>query len=693
MGETRSSAAPGSHPRERAFHEEAGTEESGMKRSLKPRVVGTRLMRLLCLSLALVLGATLVACGAQNKPASSDTSSSGASSSSTADATSAGFTQKEVPVFREKLTDEKLALRFYEKTPNVAYISLKDYYKLMLPQGSMDVERKDDGTFLYTSHTGADPSTNTGQGQGGTAVVDPAKGTLTSPDLPAFTNMMTMVQEGMDNSYLDGMAFVRVNRVEYDKEAQPITFDFAKYGIALYADDSDVYLPLQTVSVIYSDFGYHYASYNGEKVYVNSDNVYDAMNARDPEFSKPIFANLERAKDLADFSYAQLRFCIDYFNAVPSRKAEMLSNHDIDATLDSMGEEGKAIKAGLVSTDLVEYLMACEDLSLALDDGGHTSLSYGSSTSLMEDKESPVFQEFSKRVSDPNNVLGVYYNSKADGQIAKQQASAERMAARDKAYNGQTYIKKGDTAVIVFDAFSANDPAWRDYFAGKGERPNTTDLIPAGDYKGMVDAVAIASEGFERAKADPEVRNVVLDISNNGGGSLDVLEYIASAVCGRKHFQWQNTLTGQLEKEYFDVDRNLDGVFDEKDDAVDYSGLNFAVLTSRSSFSCGNLLPSVLADAGIMVMGERSGGGSCAVGRCVFADGASWQVSTWRGKLINNSGHEIDDGIPVDVDLLERTNAKTLESGFPDYSCFYDVDLLSQVMNERFGAQALPQAA
>lgn len=280
-------------------------------------------------------------------------------------------------------------------------------------------------------------------------------------------------------------------------------------------------------------------------------------------------------------------------------------------------EDGKAIKAGLVSTDLVEYLMACEDLSLALDDGGHTSLSYGSSTSLLEDKESPVFQEFSKRVSDPNNVLGVYYNSKADGQIAKQQVSAERMAARDKAYNGQTYIKKGDTAVIVFDAFSANDPAWRDYFAGKGERPNTTDLIPAGDYKGMVDAVAIASEGLERAKADPEVRNVVLDISNNGGGSLDVLEYIASAVCGRKHFQWQNTLTGQLEKEYFDVDRNLDGVFDEKDDAVDYSGLNFAVLTSRSSFSCGNLLPSVLADEGIMVMGERSGGGSCAVGRCV----------------------------------------------------------------------------
>jgi hypothetical protein len=42
--------------------------------------------------------------------------------------------------------------------------------------------------------------------------------------------------------------------VEYDKEAQPITLDFAKYGIAMYADDKDVYLPFQTVSSVYSDY-------------------------------------------------------------------------------------------------------------------------------------------------------------------------------------------------------------------------------------------------------------------------------------------------------------------------------------------------------------------------------------------------------------------------------------------------------
>ena len=656
----------------------AGEQGVGMK----PR---RKLASIACAFAALLLCMVLAACGGQNSNASSGA----------ADVYSAAFTQKDVPVFRKGPTDETIALRFYEQTPSIAYISLGDYYKLILPQGSMDVEHKDDGTYHFTSHTGADPSTNTGKGLGGTAVVDPAAGTLTSPDLPAFTNTMTMSQEGMDNGYYDGMPFVRVSRMEYDKDPQPVTFDFARYGIALHADEKDVYLPFQTVSVIYSDFGNHYASYNGQKVYVNSDNVYDSMDERDPEFSKPILSNRTRAKDLADFSYNHIRFCIDYFDAVPSRKTETLGNHDIDATLDAMGEEGKALKEALHSTDLVEYIIACDVLGLVIWDGGHTTMSYANTTSLISDGGA-LYEEYTTRLKDMTEnktPLGVLYSTYVTDIINSYGHIEECQSARDKAYGSETYIKKGDTAVIVFDAFSSNYKSWTDYFAGKGERPNATEEIAEGDYRGTRDAVAIVSEGLARAKEDPEVKNVVLDVSNNCGGSLDVLEYIVDVVGGREYHQWQNTLTGQLEKEYFDVDRNLDGTFDEKDKLVDYSDLNLAVLTSYTSFSCGNLFPSVLADAGIMIMGERSGGGSCAVQKCVTADGAGWTLSSWRGKLINDAGHEIDDGIPVDVDLLERTGSKTTEEGYPDYSGFYDIDLLSKVMNEHFDAKALTEAA
>jgi hypothetical protein len=68
-------------------------------------------------------------------------------------------------------------------------------------------------------------------------------------------------------------------------------------------------------------------------------------------------------------------------------------------------------------------------------------------------------------------------------------------------------------------------------------------------------------------------------------------------------------------------------------------------------------------------------------------------MSTWRGKLINDAGQDIDDGVPVDVDLLERTGSKKTESGNPDYSGFYDIDLLSEVMNEYFAESTLAEAA
>lgn len=58
------------------------------------------------------------------------------------------FTTKQVPVVREKLTDEKANLRFYADMPNVAYMNIAEFYKLQLPKGTMDAKIQDDGTWL-----------------------------------------------------------------------------------------------------------------------------------------------------------------------------------------------------------------------------------------------------------------------------------------------------------------------------------------------------------------------------------------------------------------------------------------------------------------------------------------------------------------------------------------------------------------
>ena len=634
-------------------------------------------------SAALTLSLALAGCGAQgtSAPNPPDTAEQQITE---ATSTQADFVAKEAPVFRDKLTDETITLRFYPDMPHVAYVNVADFYKLLLPQGTMDAVMREDGTWLLTSHTGADEGSAMEHGKGGTAVVDTVAATLTSPDLPAFTNVMSLVQDGMDNVYLDGAPYVRVAGVDYSKPANPVTIDLDKYGIVPRGDDDGMWIPIQTLSSIFSNLHYHYISYNGETVYVNNDNHLPAMGARDPEFTKPILAEAERPDDMIQFDYAQLCLAFDVFYGKPACAPDTLKKDGLDAYLASLGDEGKAIKDALMSKSLYEYFHGLDGLFLTMIQDGHTAVNLitkGVLAYAANEGDVTVLEPYAalqQNKDDPINQLDAKATN--DEKLLKRVRDREtRLQDRADAYGDETYLKKGDTAVIVFDSFNDIDyEGWRNYLDGKGERPSPTQPLPDVLKTGKPqnpDSLAIFLDGMERAAADPEVRNVVLDISNNGGGSLDVVMFMTSLIANHDTTTFQNVLTGQTVTERFDVDRNLDGAFDEQDGEVDYSGLNFAVLTSPASFSCGNILPSILKDEGVLIMGEQSGGGSCAVQKQVSGEGADYPMSSWMGRMVNNAGEEIDGGVPVDVDLLKRDGSK-------GYASFYDIDTLRQVMDE-----------
>ena len=126
-------------------------------------------------------------------------------------------------------------------------------------------------------------------------------------------------------------------------------------------------------------------------------------------------------------------------------------------------------------------------------------------------------------------------------------------------------------------------------------------------------------------------------------------------------------------------------VFDDKDKDVHYD-LNFAVLTSGMSFSCGNLFPSMLKDNGVPVMGETSGGGSCAIQAMCTADGFCFQISSFRARLNTLAGENIDEGITPDLPIA--TSAAQVEvseeEAVPsrDFSKYFDVDYLTKLLSE-----------
>ena len=556
-----------------------------------------------------------------------------------------GFRVAEAPVFREKLTDEAVALRYYDDMPDVACLGLSEYYRLVLG-ADMPVEVVADGVYAFTAPDGT------------VAVLDVNASTLTCADFPRFTNLMAMRAPGMDNQYLDAPAFVRPEGLAC-ADPKPVLLDFAKYRIPVHGEAEDVFLPLNTLSDLFANLSYIYVSFNGENVYVNDDNRMDPAWRRDADYADPIYARAERAPDAAAFAYDELCFAVDTFYGYPGRAPlnDLLREKGLDGALRDYSDDSRRCRALLKSEKLGEYALGSRMLGVLLDDGGHTGFDYAEWYA-----EKPAFAAFAAdydaAAAGAAPGQAVRARMKRDGTNIKVMQQKRR-----RAYGNGHYAEKGDTAVIWFDSFMYDFDGWRDFYESGGPRP-------------VNDQMAYVIDGLNRAAENPEIKNVVLDVSCNRGGSADMVVAVMSLIADASDFSTENLLTGRVETQRYRVDRNFDGVFDERDAAVRYD-FRFGALTSRYSFSCGNLLPALMKDRGMAVLGETSGGGTCAVEKHAAPEGFVYQFSSAMGRLINARGETIDDGVPVDIPLTDGE----------DYAAFYDLDALSKAMNRFYAAQ------
>lgn len=619
------------------------------------------------------------------------------------------FTTKEVPVNRGGEEDGTVTLLFYDDMPTVPYIDVSDFQKLMLPGTSIEVTKTGEGEYLL-------------KGPYAEATVNTTTEVFTSDDYMGFTNLMGLLQEGMDNVYYDGAPFVRYNRQELTPASATVTFEFQKYGIDLRSDDNTVYFPLATLSDIYSDLYYHVAGYNGENVDVITDNSNANIAKFDPEGVKRVLAAESRSADMAAFSYGELCFVVDHFYGMPGRSPleEAIRNDGLDAALDK-AEHGAQIKALLKSTDMKEYIFGMDCLQLLLDDGGHTmtlvdimAAEYFEETEEENlddnddldnlddnDNDNDDFDDFDDDDSDDNDdnddeetiidlmmdkypelayALYEYYESHMTMSSPKATKIQDIKSARP---TEGTYYKKGDTAYLLLDTFGeTNFDAWEDYYEGgcKGDLP-AIDKEYLGDLSVVLDAL-------KRADEDPEVKNFVVDLSTNLGGSLDVVLAMTALMGGQTHFYSENVLTGQRQIISYDVDTNFDGVFDDNDKVVRHN-LNIGVLTTDIAFSCGNLFPSLMKDMGFPIIGEKSGGGACAIQQFITPEGLQYQLSSARARLTNNRWENIDGGIEPDfvIDLSDN-------DGMQDYSALYDFATIGGYISSatQSGISELPAA-
>ena len=524
-------------------------------------------------------------------------------------------------------------LRFYDDMPSVAYVSISNFQSIMYPGTTVQVVKTAEHQYALASPCG-------------TAKVDTDKDLFMSNDYEAFTNMMDMVQPGMPNTSYDALPIIRWKSLDASPKQVDVTLDYGKYGIDIREDGENVYFPFATIADLYTDGYMHMADFNGETVMVAPEGAYSLDNGYPSFFITPILKET-RTADMADFAYRNLCFTLTNFFGYPGRtllENKGLKEKGLDQALQDYGKAGQMTRELLQSTNMYDFISGTVTLGCLLNDGGHTNTDV---TVMSDFSGNPTFLSTLNGIIDAKwgefwdicpEYVPIYENLVGRITLANHLNEARAKALGEDV----NYYKVGNTAYCQFGTFLCDDSGWRKYYKGEGPKP-TIDQYPN-------DWLVILVDALEKAQNDPEVKNFILDISANGGGSSDIVLFITSLFANKSDLYYENVLTGQKMKSTFEVDRNLDGKFDEKDKDVKLK-MNIGVLISTFSFSCGNLLPALLKDYGICLLGKKSGGGSCAVLYSPSADGFGYTYSTHRIRLNNMKGENIDEGIDPDYQL------------------------------------------
>ena len=396
------------------------------------------------------------------------------------------------------------------------------------------------------------------------------------------------------------------------------------------------------------------------------------MYERDPAYFDSIMCSYDRDAELAAFNYSELCFVFDYLYGYPGRgilyEDVALESVGLDQALKDFGPVGTRTKELMLSTDWADYFMGMIRFNMLVDDGGHTTMSVSSHSDV---NSNPARAWISARMSGAD-VFAKYFSDMGEvmARVPSTLDNLEGLMSLSQEMLGDgRYHTQGDTAFYSMNGFVADKGPWKEYYENGGSFDDFDEPI----FMGLVSSM-------NKAQNDPNIHNFVIDLSTNGGGSADVLLALISLINGDRKgaLQYQNVLQGQNITQSFLIDRNFDGRFDEADAAVHYD-LNFAVLVSQESYSCGNLFPSMFRDMGLMVLGERSGGGACTILGLNTADGFYYHISDYQMRLTNDNWEVIDGGIEPDVKLV-----KTDADGNKDYSDFYDLALLSNLINEYY---------
>ena len=414
----------------------------------------------------------------------------------------------ELQVYRVSMEEnETVPVRWYRDTPSFPFMGIRDYYRMMFAEEL--AYSREGGLVTLTAPDGS------------AAVWDEAKGTLASDDLTKFIFPPKLKGEGHGNLASGLPPYLAVKEEAREREASSTVLDLAAYGIPFYTEEDELWLPVATLSDLFETQKNYRAAWNGKNIYImDAFRTYQNGNAKrqDGHYYDVLKSADPRPADLIDMAYKELCFNLASFYGYPSSTgfSWVMKEKGLDAALAEQDPETRSL---LLSADRAEYLTGLNRLfTFLLDDGGHTS--FNEYLSAILDPEGGTFTEALEALKEQ-------YDLGDEGPRSALMMAALKgvRAAREETFGDTTYAELGDTAIYMFNTFGLDLDGWENYYHQGGELPVETDTYAA------------FHAALDKAAANPEIKNFVIDLSLNTGGESFAMSAMVALVCGESGYQ------------------------------------------------------------------------------------------------------------------------------------------------------------
>ena len=557
--------------------------------------------------------------------------------------------KKNVPlIINDKIDPESfIPLYFLDGVEDLPYVDLKEYTE------GLNMWLFDGGTaFMWYEDEESGLCSITYQSNGSTLFFDFRDHSVNYSSFETFgaepgRYLLDMLSFSGKNSVTgEPELFERVDVSSLEQQGTMRIIPLDEYGIPMLRQDGLCLMPLHTVFELTINLPIVRIGcyFNGDAVFFGSKTSY-VETARDPQTGEQSEALTglgqalfdckfsKRSPELAEYGLNELCMELDYFYGLKD-------SHNIESFSWVILNSG--LYERLLDEDPAVADAALNDLiNLYLDDL-HSSFEMVSPMTGFDTELPPTGLGFSAKTDEFNMEL--------------------YMHVRDQAFpEGLPFYQEvGNTAFVNFDRFTVAPDL--DYYSLNLDDPSSV--------QDTISLILYANRQIRR-EGSP-VENVVLDLSLNSGGRSDAAVFVTGWFIGQANITAVNTFSGAKATGVYQVDTNLDRVFDERDCLLGEYGLY--CLTSPESFSAGNLLPWVFKTSGLVtLMGDTSGGGSCEVLPMTTAWGASFNVSGFRrlSFIKNGSFYDIDRGIEPDV-------------VFTKVSTFYDRQKVTDIINNLY---------